>query len=396
MKPTIALDQSLILTQHDEVVNLLLELTAPPAPAVERAPLDIALVIDRSGSMQGEPMAAVRKAVLELIRVAGPQDRIAVVAFDSHIETVLPLAHHKVDVVRRQIENVHSRGSTNLSGGWLEGCAILSNAPLVTGRAPAIKRIVVLTDGHANSGIQNHDELCTMTRGGVTHGISTSMIGFANGHDETLLAGMADSGGGNDYWCAGPDQALDVFNQEFAGLASVVAQNISVAIQPTESTAAFEVLNEYDIINMPTVLGLQKVVIGDACGDEVRRIVVRFILHETQIPVVVTATDDNAEIREVDPRVTHQVLLLKVAKLRRDAIALARHRKIDEARDLFNQAIATLVAIGADPSEIHELVELASRLEEFTERDMKAQYSTMRSTNKGRKGRFDPNDPFNR
>ena len=85
MKPTIALDQSLILTQHDEVVNLLLELTAPPAPAVERAPLDIALVIDRSGSMQGEPMAAVRKAVLELIRIAGPQDRIAVVAFDSHI-----------------------------------------------------------------------------------------------------------------------------------------------------------------------------------------------------------------------------------------------------------------------------------------------------------------------
>ena len=182
-------------------------------------------------------------------------------------------------------------------------------------------------------------------------------------------------------------------------------------------------LNEYDIINMPTVLGLQKVVIGDACGDEVRRLVVRFTLrprllpgaftianltvrwastvgsialHETQIPVVVTATDDNAEIREVDPRVTHHVLLLKVAKLRRDAIALARHRKIDEARELFNQAIATLVAIGADPSEIHELVELASRLEEFTERDMKAQYSTMRSTNKGRKGRFDPNDPFNR
>lgn len=423
MKPTIALDQSLILTQHDEVVNLLLELTAPPAPAVERAPLDIALVIDRSGSMQGDPMAAVRKAVLELIRVAGPQDRIAVVAFDSHIETVLPLAHHNVDVVRRQIENVHSRGSTNLSGGWLEGCAILSNAPVVAGRAPAIKRIVVLTDGHANSGIQNHDELCTMTRGGITHGISTSMIGFANGHDETLLAGMADAGGGNDYWCAGPDQALDVFNQEFAGLASVVAQNISVAIQTTESTAAFEVLNEYDIINMPTVLGLQKVVIGDACGDEVRRLVVRFTLrprllpgaftianltvrwastvgsialHEVQIPVVVTATDDNAEIREIDPRVTHHVLLLKVAKLRRDAIALARHRKIDEARDLFNQAIATLVAIGADPSEIHELVELASRLEEFTERDMKAQYSTMRSTNKGRKGRFDPNDPFNR
>ena len=217
MKPSIALDQSIILTQHDEIVNMLLELTAPPAPAVDRAPLDIALVIDRSGSMQGEPMAAVRQAVTELIRVAGPADRIAVVAFDSHIETVLPLAHHNVDTVRQHIANVHSRGSTNLSGGWLKGCEILSTASAVPGRAPAIKRIVVLTDGHANAGIQNPDELATMTRGGIASGITTSMIGFADGYDETLLASMADSGGGNDYWCAGPDQALNVFNQEFDG-----------------------------------------------------------------------------------------------------------------------------------------------------------------------------------
>jgi hypothetical protein len=61
---------------------------------------------------------------------------------------------------------------------------------------------------------------------------------------------------------------------------------------------------------------------------------------------------------------------------------------------LFNQAIGALTAIGADPREIEELVDLANRLEQFTERDMKAQYSSMRSTNKGRNRRFDPNDPF--
>ncbi|MSV57410.1 MAG: VWA domain-containing protein, partial [Actinobacteria bacterium] len=121
MKPTIALDQSIILTQHDEIVNMLLELTAPPAPDVDRAPLDIALVVDRSGSMGGGPMAAVRRAVSELVRVAGPSDRIAVVAFDDDIETVLPLAHHDINNVRQQISNIHSRGSTNLSGGWLKG-----------------------------------------------------------------------------------------------------------------------------------------------------------------------------------------------------------------------------------------------------------------------------------
>ncbi len=422
MQPSVTLDQSIILTQHDEIVNMLLELTAPPAPDIDRAPLDIALVVDRSGSMRGGPMAAVRRAVSELVRVAGPADRIAVVAFDDDIETVLPLAHHDINNVRQQISNIHSRGSTNLSGGWLKGFEILATAPPVTGRAAAIKRIIVLTDGHANAGIRNQEELCTMTRGASAQGITTSMIGFADGYDETLLAAMADAGGGNDYWCAGPDQALNVFNQEFDGLASVVAQNLSVEIYPTDSTAAFEVLNEYDTTDLTTVLGAQQVSIGDACGDEVRRLVVRFTLrprllpgaftianltlrwastvgsielHELSIPVVVNATDDSADIREIDPVVTREVLLLQVANIRKAAIKAARHGDIVVARGLFNQAISALTAIGADPREIEELVDLANRLEQFTERDMKAQYSMLRSTNKGRGKRFESNDPFN-
>ena len=62
---------------------------------------------------------------------------------------------------------------------------------------------------------------------------------------------------------------------------------------------------------------------------------------------------------------------------------------------LFNQAINVLTTIGADQREINELIDLSQRLEQFTERDMKAQYSMLRSTNKGRGKRFDPNDPFN-
>jgi Ca-activated chloride channel family protein len=242
------------------------------------------------------------------------------------------------------------------------------------------------------------------------------MIGFADGYDETLLAAMADAGGGNDYWCAGPDQALNVFNQEFDGLASVVAQNLSVEIRPTDATAAFEVLNEYETTNLATVLGAQQVSIGDACGDEVRRVVVRFTLrprllpgaftianltlrwastvgsielHEVAIPVVVQATDNSADIREIDPVVTREVLLLHVAGIRKAAIKAARHGDIVVARGLFNQAISALTAIGADPREIEELVDLANRLDQFTERDMKGQYSSMRSSSKGRPKRFD-------
>ncbi|MFN5604291.1 MAG: vWA domain-containing protein, partial [Actinomycetes bacterium] len=143
MKPTLRLDHSMIVARRDERIHALLELTAPPAPTLERPPLDIALVIDRSGSMEGRPLDSVRKAVLELLRVAGANDRIAVVTFDTSVDVVLPLDHHDVTTVAGRIRAIHSGGSTNLSAGWLKGVEILTAAK----RPDSVARVVVLTDG---------------------------------------------------------------------------------------------------------------------------------------------------------------------------------------------------------------------------------------------------------
>ena len=90
----------------------------------------------------------------------------------------------------------------------------------------------------ANAGIKEPDQLVGMVRGGHRQGITTSCIGFADGFDERLLAALADAGLGNDYWCDGPDQAHAVFQQEFGGLAAVVAQNLSVEVRPGTVVAA--------------------------------------------------------------------------------------------------------------------------------------------------------------
>ena len=100
-------------------------------------------------------------------------------------------------------------------------------------------------------GITDADALSQLAASANAQHVTTSMIGFADGYDEQLLAALADAGGGNDYWCAGPDQATKVFADEFAGLASVVAQNISVEIRPTDAVAECLVLNEYPL----TVVG---------------------------------------------------------------------------------------------------------------------------------------------
>lgn len=417
MKPNLRLDHSIIVARQDEIIHAVLELTAPSAPALERPPLDIALVIDRSGSMEGRPLDSVRKAVIELLRVAGANDRIAVVTFDTTVDVALPLEHHDVTAVAARIRAIHSGGSTNLSAGWLKGVEILTTSK----RPDAIARVVLLTDGHANAGITAPDALCTMVRGATDHGVTTSVIGFADGHDENLIAALADAGQGNDYWCAGPDQALNVFTAEFAGLASVVAQNLSVEVRPTVATAAFECLNEFDSMPVPGNEAARVINIGDAYGDEVRRLALRFALrpvstpeeiliaelvvrwastvgsvslHELTIPITVNSVDISSERPGPDPVVVEHVLRLEVADDRRQAIDAVRQGRYDDARRLAQRAVDKMVAIGGDPDEIRELMRFAADIESADEMTLKGMQSSSRQTNKGRRLRFDPNNPI--
>ena len=417
MKPHVRLDHSIIVAREDETINALVELAAPSAPALERPPLDIALVLDRSGSMEGRPLDSVRRAVLELLRVAGPDDRIAVVTFDTSVDVVLPLEHHDANAVAGRVRAIHSGGSTNLSAGWLKGVEVLTAGK----RDKAIARVVILTDGHANAGVTERDALCTMVRGATDHGITTSLIGFADGHDEELIASLADAGRGNDYWCAGPDQALNVFTAEFAGLASVVAQNLSIEVRPTVATAAFECLNEFDTTPVPGHDTYQVINIGDAYGDEVRRVALRFslrpvsttdevliaelvvrwastvgsvALHELIIPVTVNSVSSDSGRPPADRYVVEHIASLEAADGRRRAIEAARDGRFDDARRLANQAAQCLIDIGGDSNEVRELLRFAQEVHNTDEMTMKGMRSSSRQSSKGRRKRFDPNNPF--
>ena len=417
MQPNISLDRTIIATQIDEVVNIMLELTAPPAVAIERAPLDVVVVLDRSGSMSGAPLAAVMAATEQLLRLAGPEDRIGVVAFASDVRLILPLAQHDPASAGPTVRRITTGGSTNLSGGWLKALELLTSDV----RAGALRRIIVLTDGHANAGISDAEQLAGLVGSGHTQGVTTSCIGFADGYDEQLLANLADAGHGNDYWCAGPDQATQVFADEFGGLASVVAQNISVEITPTAAVATSAVLNEFPITDLPG--GGVQIAIGDAYGSEKRRVVARFhlrpiqgegavdvaaitlrwastvdtvSLHTVTLPVTVTAGSDPAVPDPgADPRVHEEVLVLEAARRQREARDAAEAGDHDTAADLLRSSVSLLMSTASpDMSLVSELRSDALQLDEgrWSAAQSKKHFSRSRSTSKGRRSNYE--DPF--
>lgn len=421
MQANVKMDRTLVAVEVDETVHVMLELVAPPAPAVERAPIDVVAVIDRSGSMGGQPLVSVIAATNMLIRLLDPTDRIAVVTFDDQVDLVMPLAHHDAATAAGLLAQVRAGGSTNLSGGWLKGFEILS----AHGRPEAVKRVIVLTDGQANAGITSRDELATLTQGARAQQVTTTMVGFGDGFDEQLLSAMADAGGGNDYWCAGPDQAPQVFADEFTGLASVVAQNVSVEIRPTDASDGLLVLNEYPITDVD---GGMQIALGDAFGEERRRVVAMLhlkptteigtvhvadvvirwastigpvALHTVVVPVTVgAAPGTDADRAGIDPVVTEEVNVLKIARARKEANEAARRGDHDAAGDVL-RSVASLTSQAR--MSVPDLAEFSADIERMSsghwmEVDSKRMHSNMRQSTKGRKTRYDdttnqPKDP---
>ena len=412
MKPRVTFDKTIVTVARDEVVNLLVELAAPPAPAAERPPLDVVLVLDKSGSMSGRPLAAVKSATAHLLRLLGTDDRVAVVAFDSHVELVLDLDRHDTDLAIAKVHAIRGGGSTNLSGGWLKAVEILESSV----RDTALRRVVLLTDGQANVGIVDPDRLCSHTSSARAKGITTSTIGFGDDFDEKLLSALADAGAGNDYWCAGPDQAPQIFNDEFEGLASVVAQNVSVELRPSSGVIAMHILNDHPITE---VNGGVQVALGDAYGDEKRKVVAAFTLppfrdagpfplgeivlrwtgvgedielHTVTIPIGIgVATDPDAPDPDADPAVTEQVNVLRAAEARRAALEAIERNDFRAAGESLDHAADLLSCTSADPALIDELRSDSRRARRgvWSDVDSKKQWSTRRGEAKGRKSRYD-------
>ena len=144
------LDVDLIAVEQEDEVALMLELTAPPAPATEeRSPATLEVVLDRSGSMHDGKLDAALTALDALVARLDPSDRFGLVVFDDQVEVVVP-AGPLTDkpAVREALRRVPPGGMTNLSGGYLRG---LQEARRVAdGRGATL---LLLSDGHANRGV---------------------------------------------------------------------------------------------------------------------------------------------------------------------------------------------------------------------------------------------------
>lgn len=198
-----------------QVLEVLIRVQAaehPPAgeAAAPRLPHALALVIDRSGSMQGKPLAEARRCAEFVVSRLTSTDVLALVQFDNRVERLWPAVPlGDGESVRSAIARIEAGGTTNLHGGWLYGAESLAG---VAGEG--LKRVILLSDGCANSGVTETSDIAEQCAQWAASGISTSTYGLGNGFNEDLMVEMARAGGGSHYYGDTADDLMEPFERE--------------------------------------------------------------------------------------------------------------------------------------------------------------------------------------
>jgi Ca-activated chloride channel homolog len=243
MQPRIELIPEKTVTGRDRstTMHVLIRIHAPAAqPNPTRVPLNLALVIDRSGSMEGAKLEYAKAAAKYVLEHLEPEDRVSVVSFDDRVEIPLPSSFARRIDLRRVLGEITHRGGTNLHGGWLEGGTQVA-AHLKSG---ALNRVMLLSDGMANVGETNADRIAGDVRGLASRGISTSALGVGRDFDEDMMQAIAQSGDGNYHFIEHPSQLPHLFAAELAGLKNTFARTVSLGLEVEGGVEILDVLND--------------------------------------------------------------------------------------------------------------------------------------------------------
>ncbi len=367
MKLNAKLDVDVLALQQDDEVTCLLTFDAPvPADLADRPGETLVVVVDRSGSMSGEPLEAVRSSLHGLLDRVKPQDTFGIVVFDNEAAVAVParpIRDHHVPTVHGLIEGIHPGGSTDLSAGYLLG---LAEARRTTGATGAT--VLLLSDGHANAGILDPAKVGQLAAGARADRITTGTIGLGTGYDETLLAELATRGSGSHRFAYTPDDASAVVAEEAGDLLSKAIVNAFVRIKPTDPALLDRIGMLHDVSRwIETDTAGDKVLVvplGDLYSGERRELLVHFDVpsitalghHELATFTIdyVTLPDlesqsitwpmavnvvpgDEAAGRIPDPTVTTARLLAEATRAKKEATEALGHGDGEHAATLMDR-----------------------------------------------------------
>ncbi len=233
-------DRAVLPAGDAQNVVLKITLDAPPAPAHIKRPLvNLALVLDQSGSMNGTKIEQAKAAAIEALSRLGLQDVFSVVVYDTNVHTIVPAQNAgNVQRIIHTIRQIRSGGSTALFGGVSQGAAeIRKNL-----ENDYVHRIVLLSDGLANVGPRMPEDLGRLGAALIKENISVTTVGVGTDYNEDLMARLAQKSDGNTYFVESGYDLPRIFAAELGDVLNVVAKRVKVTITLPENVDPINII----------------------------------------------------------------------------------------------------------------------------------------------------------
>ncbi|SLM31310.1 von Willebrand factor type A domain protein [Desulfamplus magnetovallimortis] len=268
-------EKSILQAGHSQTVIVKVTLDAPPAPkTLPRPPVNLSLVLDRSGSMSGSKLDRAKDATVEALKRLDAQDIFSLVVYDHTVDSAVPAqsARYTEGIVPK-IMQIQPGGNTALFGGVSQGAAEIRKH--LEGRY--VHRIILLSDGLANVGPSTPEDLGRLGAALIKENISVSTIGVGTDYNEDLMARLSQNSDGNIYFVESSIDLPRIFTAELGDVLSVVARKVEVTIEMPEGMHAVKIIGREGRIRNNSV----EISMNQLYGDQEKYALVEIAVPES-------------------------------------------------------------------------------------------------------------------
>ncbi len=224
----LSLDRTILPAGLSQKTVIKVNLGVPAIPVeIARPPVNLTLVLDRSGSMSGNKIAKAREAAIAALRSLGPQDLFSMVIYDHNVQTLVPpQSAANSEWIESRIRSIGTGGNTALYGAVSQGAAEVRKNLY----SQYVHRVVLLSDGLANVGPSSPADLARLGAALIKEGISVTTIGIGTDFNEDLMSQLADRSDGNHYFVESSRDLPRIFASELGDVLSVAARKVIIEI----------------------------------------------------------------------------------------------------------------------------------------------------------------------
>jgi Ca-activated chloride channel family protein len=259
-------DRDYVYRSGPREVIVQVEVEARKSDDARRAPMNLAVVLDRSGSMEGAKLEKARQAAAMAVDKLGDDDFFSLVTYDDETDLLIPPERvggrdHREELKAR-IHRIQAGGSTALHAGVVLGAKQVRRFF----DKERVNRVILLSDGIANVGPSSPSDLARLGRELRGDGIAVSTVGLGDDYNEDLMTALAEASNANYYYVKDAEKLPGIFAQELGAARSLLARSIVIRIDAPEGVRLKEIIGRPDIechdrvveIKMPELFGSEK------------------------------------------------------------------------------------------------------------------------------------------